>query len=237
MIDLDFDKYETIEIIDENFIVIEWEHLQMIYSVNDDMINATKLVSSISSKRFCKWNETDDAKLFKERFPHLFCVRRTNDVFKCKDPNRVAGTYVDRTLIPVIVTWADAMKGYFLVNGIRNDVATDKSGYIYIVQTKENEGTNKYKIGRTWKPSRRFREYGEDVKVIKCQKVGDMYKAECDIIYELNEFIAKPFKGREWYECNLDDIIYYFNEAVKRYPLNEEIEYIKDPLHNLESST
>lgn len=237
MCDFDFDKYDTIEVIDEHFIVIEWRHLQMIYSVTDNMINASKLVSSISSKRFRNWNETVDAKLFRERLPHLFKVRYTGQVFGCKDPNRVAGTYVDWSLIPVIVTWANAMKGYFLINDIREDIANDKSGYIYIVQTKENEGTNKYKIGRTWNTNQRFRSYGQDVKVIKCQKVGDMYKAESHIIYELNEYVTKPYKGKEWYDCNLDEIIYYFNEAVKLYPLNDEIEYIKDPLFESKSNS
>ena len=228
---LGFDKYDTVEIIDEHFIVIEWRQLQMILSVTDDMINATKLVSSISSKRFSKWNETSDAKLFRERFPHLFQVRNTNNVFNCKDPNRVAGTYVDWTLIPVIVTWANTMKGYFLVNDFNDDLEKDTSGYIYIIQTKEYEGTDKYKIGRTWNPNHRFSSYGQDVKVIKCQKVGDMYKAESHIIHELNEGVTKPFKGKEWYECDLDEILYYYDEAVKLYPVNSLLELIKDPLY------
>ena len=214
-------EYKTIEIIDENFTVIEWNGLQMIYSANDNMINATKLVSSISSKHFNNWTSSADGKLFQERFPEKFVSRNPGDVFGCKDMNRVSGTYVSWSLIPVIVSWANVMRGYFLVNNFRKDYERDTTGYIYIVQTEEFKGTNKYKIGRTWNPKQRFHQYGKNLNVIRCEKVGNMYRAEESLIYDLGEFVTKPFKGKEWFDCDIDEIEYYFQEACKAYPVSK----------------
>ena len=74
------DEYKTIEISDENFTVIDWNDLQMIYYANDNMINPTKLVSSISSKLFRKNFSSADVKIFREIFPEkiltLFVVKK-----------------------------------------------------------------------------------------------------------------------------------------------------------------
>lgn len=221
---MEFFEFKTIEVIDENFSVIEWHHLQMIYSADYDMINATKLVPSISSKKFRKWSETCDGKLFENRFPYMFKEITNKELKGSKDINRVVGTYIHKMLIKVVVSWANAMRGFYLVNNLRFDIETDMSGYIYIVQTKEFLNTNKYKIGRTWRPEQRFKQYGTELKIIKCEKVSDMFKAENNLKYEIKEYVNEPFKGTEWFECELEDILYYFNEACNSYPINEEIE-------------
>ena len=55
-----------------------------------------------------------------------------------------------------------------------------------------------------------------------------MYRAEESLIYDLSEFVTKPFKGKEWFDCDIKEIEYYFQEACKAYPVSKEIEELRE---------
>jgi hypothetical protein len=209
---------EIVEIIDDNFVMIHHHQLNLIFSTKDQMFNATKLVRSISDSEIKKWNETKSAKLFKQRFPQYFKVITTRD-FKGTDGNRLSGTYMDMTMIPVIVAWCNPMLGYFLVNQLNSDAKIDQSGYVYLVQPEEHLDTNVYKIGRTWNPKVRFPNYVDKTKLIKCERVNNMYSVETSIISNLSEYFFEPFQGKEWYKTDedndLDMLIKQFEDSVR----------------------
>jgi hypothetical protein len=207
-----FKDAEIVEVISENFVTIHWYGMNIIYSVKDQKFNATKLVQSISSTKFKKWNETRDAAAFRKRFPDFF-------IELSKVENRLKGTYLDPQMIYVIVAWANPFIGFNLTNGIAEEYGlTDKSGYVYLIQPEEYLGTNIYKIGRTWKLEQRLPKYGEKAKIIKTAKVNDMYTTETKILNSLKETDiseAKLVRGAEYFEVELDDILYWFDEAIK----------------------
>jgi hypothetical protein len=186
-------KTTIVEIIDENFIVVEYYQLNLIFSVKDQMFNATKLVRSISSSEIKTWNETKAAKLFKQRFPKFFKVIGNKDV-KGTDIHRVSGTYMDMTMIPVITAWCNPMIGYFIANNLSIDEKNDLSGFVYLIQPEEHLGTNIYKIGRTWNPDQRIRQYGSKTNIIKCVKVDNMFLAETMIIQSFKSLDIHPSK-------------------------------------------
>jgi hypothetical protein len=117
---------------------------------------------------------------------------------KGTNADRFSGTYMDMSLIPVIVAWCNPMLGYFMVNQLNSDAKNDPSGYVYIVQPEVHLDTNVYKIGRTWNPKVRFQSYGAKTKVIKCERVNNMYSVETAIISNLSEYSFEPFQGKEW---------------------------------------
>jgi hypothetical protein len=153
-----------------------------------------------------------------QRFPQYFKVITNRDL-KGTNANRLAGTYMDMRLIPVIVAWYNPMLGYFLVNQLNSNAKNDPSGFVYIVQPEEHSDTNVYKIGRTWNPKVRFQSYGAKTKIIKCERVNNMYSVETNIITSCKEFFFEPFQGKEWYKTDedndLDMLIKQFEDSVK----------------------
>jgi hypothetical protein len=209
-----FRNAKVVEVISENYVTIHWYGMNMIYSVKDQKFNATKLVEAISNTKFKKWNETQIAAQFRERYPEFF-------IEKTKVANRLKGTYLDPEMIYVIVAWANPMIGFHLTNGRAEEYGmTDKSGFIYLVQPEEYLGTNIFKVGRTWKLEHRLPKYGKNTKIIKTAKVKDMYSVETKLLNSLkDETISDALlvKGSEYFECELESIEYHFDEAVKEY--------------------
>ena len=216
-----------VEIIDENFVVVSHCGLSIIYSTCDDMFNATKLCKAISSRKFHKWNETKEAHKFKQRFPHFFKVYMTGDLDGSID-NRLAGTYIHSSMLNVIVSWANPMVGYCLVNGMAEEVMLDKSGFLYLVQPERYLGTNVFKYGITWNTKQRFSKYGGDkCKVFHIVKVNDMYSAELTLHGRIDERVdwgemkIVP-QTREYVEGEFEDIEYLFKEVAKNYEYKED---------------
>jgi hypothetical protein len=110
------DSANIIEVIDENFIVVEFYKLQFIYSMSDQKFNATKLVPSISESEYRRWQHGQAANTFKDRFPHFFKQYKQKEFggrgYTLSQINRIAGSYLDMTLLPIIVSWCNPMRGY-----------------------------------------------------------------------------------------------------------------------------
>jgi hypothetical protein len=150
---------EIVEIIDDNFVMIHHHQLNIIFSTKDQMFNAAHLVKCISSSDIFTWKRSKTGKQFMDRFPQYFKVISQSELTgtNCQ---RLQGTYMDMTMLPIIVTWCNPMLGYFLMNELNSEVKNDRSGYFYIVQPEEHLDTNIYKIGRTWNLNIRFQKYG-----------------------------------------------------------------------------
>lgn len=219
---------KIVEIIDEDFVVIQFSGVEVIYSTKLEKFNATKYVSAISESKYNNWHRSKSAACFRHKFPKFFKEILTNQDAICKDFNRIKGTYLDLSLLPIITAWCNPMRAYCLVNDIREEFVNDTQGYIYIVQPEEYLGTDIYKIGRTWSPKQRFREYGEKHKVIECKRVTNMYKCEQMILSNLNESDDyKLVRGKEYFEGVLEDIMYYYKEAIERYG---DVEGLEKPI-------
>ena len=104
--------------------------------------------------------------------------------------------------------------------------ATKKTeGFIYIVQLNQHINTTIYKVGRTFKMSSRLDTYkkqdGGAIK-IRCEAVSNQFKAEDDLLVELNKLVAenklnKNVKGDEYFDGSLETIQNIYNEVVKKY--------------------
>ena len=104
--------------------------------------------------------------------------------------------------------------------------ATKKTeGFIYIVQLNQHINTTIYKVGRTFKMSSRLDTYkkqdGGAIK-IRCEAVSNQFKAEDDLLAELNKLVAenklnKNVKGDEYFDGSLETIQNIYNEVVKKY--------------------
>ena len=149
------DKSPIVEVIDENYVVVSHYGISIIYSVSDDMFNASKLVDAISSSKFRSWKASKEASAFITRFPHYFKVING----KGKNKNRISGTYVHSSMLNVIVSWANPMLGYCLANGLTMETMLDKSGYFYLVRPVQYKDSDVYKFGITWNTKQRFKPY------------------------------------------------------------------------------
>jgi hypothetical protein len=210
---------DIIEVLDENFIVIDFYKLQFIYSTADQKFNATKLVPSISGSKYPKWQGGQVAQTFIKRFPQFFTEYKNKS-------NYIRGTYLDMTLLPIIVSWCNPVRGYYLINGLAEDINNEVSGYVYIVQPPEFLGTDVKKIGRTWKPQQRFRQYGNGTKFIRCERISNMTGCEDMIMSILSDYKIKKAWKAEYYLDQIDPngnsmVEYCFEEAIKRFPYVE----------------
>ena len=200
---------------DENYVLINYLGIDMIYSVKDDKINATKLCKQFD-RDFNKFNETKGGKLLKEKFPDKFKI-----VNKIK--NELSGTYIDTELINVVICWANPLIGYYVSNGyvIPDDVIKTSNdarlnGYIYIVQPEEYLNTNIIKIGRTWNPDIRIPKYGKNTNVLFLKEVNNMYETERNILYYIDTYEYKLVKDtKEYIELEEDETLEDFIKFIK----------------------
>ena len=104
--------------------------------------------------------------------------------------------------------------------------ATNKTeGFIYIVQLKQHKDTNIYKVGRTFKMASRLATYKKQdggATQIRCEAVSNQFKAEDDLLAELNKLVSenklnKNVKGDEYFDGSLETIQNIYNEVVKKY--------------------
>ena len=212
----DFSKNLNIKYtFDENYILINYLGIDMIYSVKDDKVNATKLCKQFN-RDFYKLFETKGGKLLRNKFPDKFKV-----VNKIK--NELSGTYIDTDLINVVVCWANPLIGYYVSNAyaIPDDVIETSNnarlnGYVYIVQPEKYLNTNIVKIGRTWNPNIRFQKYGKNTKVLLVKEVNNMYETERNMLFHIDTYEYKFVKDtKEYIELEDDETIEDFIKFIK----------------------
>ena len=97
----DFDEENLIikYTFDENHILINYLGIDMIYSVKDDKINATKLCKHFD-RDFTTFIRSKGGKLLKEKFL---------DKLKVVNKGELSGTYISTDLINVVVCWANPL--------------------------------------------------------------------------------------------------------------------------------
>lgn len=203
-----FDSNNIIETLNEDFVILRYYCVNLLYSMELQMVNVTNLCRQFDVS-YRHWKKGKFIQRLMERFPEKFV-----DDFDNKY-NKGRGSYIDGDLVNLILCLLDPIVGFTITNGYHENVEiVHKSGYVYIVQPEEYKNTNIYKIGRTWDTKQRFQAYGKDAKIISVKKVEDMYKTETSIICDLTD-ISKPIKGKEYFSMDLDDIISVFNENTK----------------------
>ena len=83
--------------------------------------------------------------------------------------------------------------------------------YLYLIQDNRDIGLNVYKIGKTTQsPSDRLKGYSKGTYAIRIYQVDDCHKKESELI-ELFKKKYKLFRGREYFEGDLNDMINEFN--------------------------
>lgn len=211
-----FNSNNIIETINDDFVLLRYHNVNILYCVRLQMVNVNHLCKQFDVK-FRFWKKCQQVKQLMDRFPDKF-VNNYNDSY-----NKGRGTYISEDLVNIILCLLNPILGYTITNNYHDGVELiNKTGFVYIVQPEEYIGTNIYKIGRTWNPSQRFVEYGKKVKIIRLNKVKDMYLTEINLINDITEY-NKPFKGKEYFAFdNLDDLLYYYNENVKNNLVKEE---------------
>ena len=218
--DFDNEKLEIISIYNDNYILVKYLGIEMIYSVKDDKVNATKICEQFGSC-FRKWFETKGGKKLREMFPEKFKLH--NNV-----KNELKGTYITTDLINVILCWADPLIGYYISNcySIPDNVKTlstykKTKGFIYFIQPEKYLGTNIYKIGRTWNLKMRFRKYGINSKTLFTIEVNNMFEIERKLIWRIEdleyEFVENT---KEYFKLNENEDV----EELAKYLEKEIIE-------------
>lgn len=203
-----FDSNNIVETINEDFVVLKHYGVNLIYSINLQMVNATNICNQFDFS-YRHWKTCYNITTLMERFPEKFVDDFNNRIPRCR------GTYIAEDLVNYVLSQMNPILGYTIINGYHENVELNlKEGYVYIVQPEEYKNTNIYKIGRSWKTKQRFQAYGKDTKIILIKKVEDMYTTEMNIRNELTE-ISKPIKGNEYFNIDLDEIIDVFNENTK----------------------
>ena len=83
--------------------------------------------------------------------------------------------------------------------------------YLYLIQDNQDIGSNVYKIGKTTQsPSDRFKGYSKGTYPIRISQVDDCHIREIELINLFkNKYIL--FRGREYFNGNLNDMIKEFN--------------------------
>jgi hypothetical protein len=189
---------KIVEVINENYVVIHFFGMNIIYSVKDEKFNATRLVEAISDKDFSEWFENLGSQGLLKRFPKCFVVKN-------KKSRRLAGTYPKDDLIYTLVNWANPTIWNFLI--WRENEIANTQGYVYFVNTDEYD---KFKIGTCWHP--KFKEH----ELIKLSKVNNMFSALIEVIHELkdgmNDSDVYQAKGRIVRGDELD-VMYFFENS------------------------
>jgi hypothetical protein len=166
------DDAKIVEVIDNNYVVLHFYGMNIIYSVKDEKFNATRLVEAISDKEISEWTSSSEVNRLLNRFPNCLVV-------KDKHSKRLSGIYIDNELFPVVVCWANPSIGRFLTRGIDKDsgIALTK-GYVYFMQ---GDGCDKFKIGccKHLEPKLKGK------RIISLVKVDNMFSALTEVITEL----------------------------------------------------
>ena len=205
------EKYDIIDKIDDNFVIVDYLGINLIYSIKDDKINATKMCN-IFGKKLKRLFENNYGKLLKRCFPDKF--KSINNV-----KLELRGTYIDIDLITTIISWENPLIGYYIANQyyiptkILNSINNIKlKGYIYIVQPERYINTNIIKIGRTYNTKLRFQNYGKNIKIFLIKEVDNMYDSEIKIINNIliNYKISK--NSREYIDLGNKNIEEFINE-------------------------
>ena len=168
---------------------------------------------------------------------------RLKDKIEVKDLDsfmKIYGSIMDRGELKVIINKFYEMAGIKLTqtkakdelkslglcvktinkNGISAYITKKTEGIMYIVQLKNDEGSNVYKVGRTINMNSRknlYERYNGGVNEIKSVKVNDMFSCESELLKEMNKRFGKSVKGNEYFEGELSEIECLFDEVVNKY--------------------
>ena len=168
---------------------------------------------------------------------------RLKDKVEVKDLDsfmRIYGSIMDRGELKVIINEFYEMTGIRLTqakakdelkslgwcvkiinkNGVSAYITKKTEGLMYIVQLKNDEGSNVYKVGRTINMNSRknlYERYNGGVNEIKSVKVKDMFSCEAELLNEMKKRFGKSVKGNEYFEGELSDIECLFDEVINKY--------------------
>jgi hypothetical protein len=104
--------------------------------------------------------------------------------------------------------------------------------YLYLIQDNRDIGSNVYKIGKTTQlPSDRFKGYAKGTYPIRISQVDNCHQRE----YELIDLFKKRYelyRGREYFEGNLNDMIKEFNNLCNDcINMNDNNELLENELY------
>ena len=129
-------------------------------------------------------------KSFMNKYPDLFTTVKKGLSYE--------NIYVDYKVIPSLLYWIDFSRGYEFQNKLPKS-KPDRSGYIYLVQNRNDVKRDIFKVGRTYNINER---YQGKVNIIEIEHVDNMYDAEKKLIKKFKQKYGKPIRGNEYFKCN-----------------------------------
>ena len=215
------------EIINDRFIKIHFNGVDIIMNHERTMFNASKIVSELVSRRkensnlctktFNDWFKTKQAKRLQQYHPEWF------EHVGGKGSRTFGGYYLSMdNLFREFCNSMAGEKSIMWLNGDENWELTDE-GYVYLVQTASHIGSDIYKVGYTWNTKQRFIAYGKNVDVIAVEKVNDMNAAEKILIKMFSDSFNRAIKdknnnGEEYFHVpTRDEAINRFYEGISLY--------------------
>src|SRR5438105_2025038 len=99
------------------------------------------------------------------------------------------------------------------------------SNYLYLVQPEEYLETNIYKIGGSKDLNQRMKIYGKKVIIYRTYTLIERFYGFETKLIELFNLKFNKFKGREYFEGNIDKMIETFDDLCTYFNKCEELKY------------